>query len=329
MPLTFNQPDSILSTTLANYQKTLADNIFRANPLFFYLIGQYPMVAGEQVDSRGKLNILDGGESIVVPLLYEKNTTAKSYSKYGTIDVTPQEGITAARFVWKQTAATIAISGLEERQNAGSETRIINLMDAKTKQAEMSIKEELNRQAFGSGTDSTSDLTGLQTIVSTTATTGGIATGASTNTWWQGKVNTSGGSFATGGIDAMRTKFNDVTRGSDHCDFIITDQTTFERYERVLQPQERFNDTKLADAGFQNLKFKDAPVCFDLYCTAGSMYFLNSNYLNLNIHRDANFSTTDFVKPDNQDAKVAQILFMGELTVSNRTRQGLIQAFTA
>lgn len=329
MPLTFSVPDSVLSTTLANYSKTIADNIFRANPLFFYLIGKHPMVAGQEVDSRGQLKILDGGESIVVPLLYEKNSTAKSYSKYGIIDTTPQEGITSARFVWKQSAASISISGLEERQNAGSETRIINLMDTKTKQATMSLQEELNRQAFSTGGDSSTDLTGLQTICSTTSTTGGISTGASTNTWWQAKVATSAGSFATGGLDAMRTKYNDVTRGSDHCDLIITDQTTFERYEKVLQPQERFEDTMMADGGFQNLKFKSAPVCFDVYAPSGSMFFLNSDYLNLQVHKDANFSTTDFVKPDNQDSKVAQILFMGELTVSNRSRQGLISGFTA
>jgi hypothetical protein len=162
--------------------------------------------------------------------------------------------------------------------------------------------------------------TGLQAL-------GGIA--GTGNAWWQAKVATSAGSFAAGGIDAMRTKYNDVTRGADKCDLIITDQTNFERFEKILQPQERFTDATMADGGFQNLKFKGAPVTFDSYCTAGYMYFLNSDYLQLAVHRDANMTTTDFVKPDNQDAKVAQILFMGELTVSNRSRQGLISGFTA
>lgn len=329
MALSFSQPDSILSTTLANFSKTLTENIFRANPLFYYLVGKYPTVAGEEIQSRGQMKIIDGGESIVVPLLYEKNSTAKSYSKYAIIDVTPQEGITAARFAWKQSAATITISGLEERQNAGSDTRIINLLEAKAKQAEMSLQEELNRQAIGTGTDSTTDLTGLQTICSTTLTTGGIATGAATNTWWQAKSTTSAGSFAAGGVDAMRTMYNNVTRGSDKADIILTDQTTFERYEKVLQPQERFNNTDLADAGFTNLLFKACPVTFDLYNPSGTMFFLNSKYLNLYVHSAANFSTTEFVTPVDQDAKSAKILFQGELTVSNRSRQGIITGFTA
>lgn len=327
MGLSFSQPDSVLSTTLANYSKTLSDNIFRANPLFHYLVGQHPTVAGQDIQTRGQMKIINGGESIVVPLLYEKNSTAKSYSKYGVIDTTPQEGITSARFLWKQTAATITISGLEERQNAGSDTRVINLLESKAKQAQMSMQEELNRQAFGTGTDSSADLTGLQTICATTGTTGGISrTG---NAWWQGKVTASAGSFAAGGVDAMRTMYNNVTRGSDKADLIISDQTTFERYEKTLAPQERFNDTMFADAGFTSLKFKSCPITFDLYCPSGSMYFLNSQYLNLYVHSDANMTTTAFVTPENQDAKTAKILFMGELTVSNASRQGVITGFTA
>ena len=40
--------------------------------------------------------------------------------------------------------------------------------------------------------------------------------------------------------------------------------------------------------------------------------------MKLVVHRDANFEVTDFVKPENQDAKVAQILFMGNLTCDRR-----------
>lgn len=327
MALSFNVPDSVLSTTLANYRPTLEDNIFKANPLLYWLAGQYPAVPNAQNQSRGQKKTLPGGESIVIPLMYEQNTTVTNYSKYSPIDVTPQEGITSARFTWKQMAASISISGLEEAQNAESDTRIINLLEAKTKQAEMSLGEQMDSQFFGAGGDGTLAFTGLQSIVSTTGTLGGISrTG---NPWWQAKVATSAGSFAAGGLAAMRTKFNDVSKGPDHPDLIMTDQTTFERYENILQPQERFTDSKTADGGFQNLKFKDAVVMYDFYCTAGSMYFLNSKYLNWNVHKDVDFATTAFVKPDNQDARVAQILVYGDLTVSNCQRQGLISGFTA
>lgn len=259
-------------------------------------------------------------------LMYEKNSTARSYSGYEQLDTTPQEGITSAEYNWKQYSASIAISGKEEAQNAGPQ-RIINLLEGKMKQAEMSLAEKMNEHAFSTGTDSTSNLLGLQTIVATTGTAGNISrTG---NSWWQSSVRTAEGSFAANGLNAMRVMYNNVSKGSIHPDFIITDQADFERYEAALQPQERFTDTKVADGGFQNLKFKGATMFFDTYCTAGYMYFLNSEYLNLMVHNRRDFATTDFVKPENQDARIAQILWMGELTSSNNARQGVIQGLTA
>jgi len=330
MPLSFNQPDSILSTTLANYQKTLQDNIYRANPLLFFLIGkvpQTPMQDGVQGRTRGQLKVVDGGESIVVPLMYGKNTTAKPYSKYGVIDTSPQEGITSARYIWKQVAATITISGLEERSNAGSDTRVIDLLAGKTNQAEKALMEELETEMFSANGDGDLGVTGLRTLLSTTATTGGISpTG---NSWWVPQSNASVGSFAAGGLDAMRTLFNSASLGNDTPDFGITTQSVFEYYEKVLQPQERFNDSTMIDGGFQNLLFKGKPITFSQFCPSGTLYFLNSKYLNLFVHSDANMATTPFVKPTNQDAKTAQILFQGELTTSNRRLHAVAAGITA
>lgn len=84
----------------------------------------------------------------------------------------------------------------------------------------------------------------------------------------------------------------------------------------------RFNSEgtkKLGDAGFQVLEFKGQPIVWDELCNSGVMYFLNTNHMNLSVHKDANFEVSDFVKPENQDARVAQILFMGNLTCDRRS----------
>jgi len=77
---------ALLSTTLKNYQKTLTDNIHKSNAVFF------------QLKKDGYIREEDGGERIVEPLMYGKNDTAKSYSGYESLDVTPQEGIDSAEF---------------------------------------------------------------------------------------------------------------------------------------------------------------------------------------------------------------------------------------
>ena len=315
MALTFSVPDSILSTTLANYRKTMEDNVFEGIPLFYKLY------------QDGNKKVLSGGESIVIPLMYGKNETVGSYSGYEIIDTTPQEGITSAKYSWKQIAATIAISGKEERQNSGSE-QIVNLLSAKTQQTEQSLREYLGENMFTAGTDSGAEIHGLASLVAASGTVGGHAKG--TYDWWQSQTGTAA-SFAANGLDEMRNIFNDCSKyaGNDQPNLIITTQTEFERYEKVLQPQERFNDSKMADGGFQNLLFKAVPIVWDANATSGKIYFLNTKYINWVVHKDADFTTTDFVRPENQDARVAQILIMGELVASNCAKQGVLTVTAA
>jgi hypothetical protein len=238
--------DAVLTTTLANYREKLIDNIFDDYPFLSWINGKLGRAMRGQNDNVKR--VIDGGESIVEHLLYETNSTVDSYSGYEQVDVTPQEGMTIARYNWKQYSAAISISGLERRQNMG-EARMLNLLEAKAQQAEMSLRDRMSQNSFGDGTgNGGKDLTGLDALISTTTTVGGLAPG--TFTWWQASVNASGGSFAAGGVDAMRTKFNDVSFGNDKPDAIFTDQTTFERYEKALQPQERYVNSTVADGGF-------------------------------------------------------------------------------
>jgi hypothetical protein len=59
------------------------------------------------------------------------------------------------------------------------------------------------------------------------------------------------------------------------------------------------------------------------------MYFLNTKYLRLVGHSDNWFRPTPFVRPNDRDARYAQILLYGNLTVSNRNRQGVLTGKTA
>ncbi len=295
----------ILSTTLKKYRKTLVDNIHKSNAVFYYL------------KENNGFKEEDGGERIVAPLMYGKNTTAVSYDGYEALDTTPQTGIDSAEYNWKQYSVSISISGKEERQNQGT-SRIINLLEAKTNQAEMSLTEALSVGLFSDGTGNASkNLTGLEAMVSNSGTYGGI--NSATYTWWQAGIESTGEAL---GLAKMRTGFNSASvGGKDTPNLIVTTQTLFEKYEGLVTTTIQMNSEgtkKLGDGGFQVLQFKGVPVVWDEQCPSGTMYFLNTKHMKLVAHKDANFETTDFVKPENQDAKVAQILFMGNLTCDRR-----------
>jgi hypothetical protein len=313
--------NELLSTTLANYRDQLTDNVFTARPLTNHLLG------------KGRIRLLNGGTKIVEPLIYGENSTVAPYSGYDTISLVPQSGITAAEYDWKQYAASIAISGIEEAKNNG-EQEVINLLEAKIMQAEESLREGFNQMFFANGTDtlgaggtdSGKSWNGLGNLIEAGNTVGGINSATAGNEFWNSyEENTATGLT----LAQMATAYNSISVGNDHPDMVLTTQTLFERYEALLQPQLRYTDTKTADSGFQNLLFKSAPVVYDVHAPTGTMYFINSKYISLVGHSDKWFANTPFVRPENMDARYALIMCYGNLTVRNRAKQGKLTNKTA
>lgn len=329
--------DDILSTTFHNYRKTLTDNIFNSRPLLNYYM------------SKGRLRTVSGGVSIVEPLIYAEGDF-HAYAEWDRIDVTPVPTATAAQYNWKQLAATIAISGLEEAQN-NSKEMVVNLLEAKIMQAEDTLKSKLNQMLYGTygGTDAANGFTGLPTIVAGSATALG---GISGETWWASQADT-GAAVDAAGLEAkLRDNYNAASdAGNDRVDAIFTNAYGFGFYESTLTPQVRYTDVEKANLGFQNLMFKNVPIFWDFDCSGGTegtvatdsatFYGLNSKYVGLTIHSDRNFKQSPFTAnlsgsvgatggatgpgtgvaaATALDARISFITTFGEQTCRNRRR---------
>ena len=306
--------DALLSTTLANYRSQLTDNVFTARPLTYTLM------------DKGRIRMLNGGTKIVEPLIYGESTTVKSYSDYDSISLTPQTGISAAEYDWKQYAASISISGIEEAKNNG-EQEIINLLEAKIMQAEESMREGFNRMFFSTGAgNGGKDWNGLGNLVDSSGTVGGIDSAGTGNSFWQSYEQDTATALT---LAQMATAYNTTSVGNDHPDVILSSQLLFEKYESLLQPQLRYTDTKTADAGFQNLLFKAAPIMYDVHCDPNTMFFLNTKYITLVGHSSKWFQQTEFIRPEDLDARYALIMCYGNLTIRNRKKQGKLTNKTA
>ena len=338
--------DSVLTTSLMNYMPTLQEQVLTNNFLYYWMW------------SRDRIRTEDGGESIIVPLMYGLNETVRSYSDYETLDVSPQDGMTPARYQWKQLAGSISISRKEERANS-SKNRIISLLESKVEQLEYSWQEKLGSMAYLDGTGNAGkDILGLDALVETG--TGGFGTLAGIdavagggNEWWQPTVldfddtytgtqfdQTTGmheGDIITGQT-AVRTLYRTCSVGASQPDLGITHGTTYEQYEAALTTNQRHTDTVTAKHGFDNLKHRNAVVAWeDEYILAddnttqggiGRWYFLNSKFLKVVIDSATNFLQTPFVRPHNQDARTSQTLLMMNLVATNRKRQGVLFDFS-
>jgi hypothetical protein len=196
-------------------------------------------------------------------------------------------------------------------------------------QAEESLKSSLNTMLYSNGTGNGSkDFNGLGNIVATVNNTvGGID--STTNTWWNPYQDTSSATLSQAD---MGNVYNQISKGSDVPDLILTNTNLFEKYESLLTANVRYQDVAKANAGFQNLMFKQTPVVFDLAIAVDAsdapMYFLNSKYLKLTGMNGHWFNTTDFQNGTvaGVDARYALVMAYGELTCSNRARQGYLTA---
>lgn len=313
----------IVTTTLRNRSKKLADNVSDNTALL------------SRLKSKGKIKTFSGGRNIVQELEYAENGTYKRYSGYETLDISPSDVFTAAEYEIKQAAVAVSISGLETLQNSGKEA-LIDLLESRIQNAERTFMNNLSADIYSDGTaDGGKQIGGLQLLVADagTGTVGGI--NSSTYSFWQNQVYDFSANSATPGSDTIQTAMNtlylDCSRNNDKPDLIVADNVYFRYYWESLQANQRFTNEKMAAAGFDNLKFMGADVVFDGGqggdAPASHMYFLNTNYLHFRPHKDRNMVPLD---PDrfavNQDAMVKLIGWAGNMTVSNRSLQGVIVA---
>ncbi len=339
--------DNISATTLQLIRRRIADNIFKANPTAAYLL------------SKGRVKTENGGKTIDETLIYAVNSTTQSYAGYDRLNVAPTQEITSAAFNWRQWAVSISISGEEELKNNG-ETAVFDLLKQKVKIAEMSLMEWLDEKMHEDATTKISkDPLGLDEIIDDQlnySTLGSID--SNTYTFWQNKIGPGGDGATTllGGtgdgesddpvhitasstveLSTLLTRMmNVVGRGITSPDLIITAEEVYERYENDNRTLARkpLTDLNMLNVGFDNLMFKGATMMWNQNIKnhgtgAGttadykSIYFLNSQFLSFTLHARRNFTISNFVSPWDQDARVAQILAAGNMTVNNRRHQGV------
>lgn len=313
----------LVSTTFRKHAKEIKDNVSKNNALL------------RRIYDKGNVRREDGGLTIVAPLDYAENNTYQRYSGYDVLNVGASDVISAAEYQWRQIAINVVASGLELRTNSG-DTRIINLVKARLKNAIRTFKNNFSADIYSDGTLA-NQINGLQALVADagTGTVGGID--SSTWTFWRNKVQSAtaplqGGGGITPGPTTMESLmlplWLSLVRGDDQPDLIVMDNNYFTFFEQSQTSIKRYTDETKANAGFVSLKYKGADVIFDggSGIPANHAYFLNTDYLELVVHKDADMTVMDEMKPYNQDAAVVPVLWMGNLVCSNRALQGVQKA---
>lgn len=308
----------LVTSTFRKVRKDVKDNLSNRNALL------------KHIYKRGNYRTEDGGLTIVCPLDYTTNSTYQRYSDWDLLNIAQSDVISAAEYQWRQIAVNVVASGREQRINSG-ESRIFSLAKAKMKNAIRTFNNSFSSDLYSDGT-ATNQINGLQALVADagTGTVGGIN---STNfSFWQNTIfdcsaNSVTSSATTIENSMMLPLWLNLDRGpDDQPDLIVMDNTYYRYFEASQTSIKRYMDASNANGGLVSLKYKNADVYFDgnSGIPSSHAYFLNTNYIELVVHRDADMEVLEDQRPINQDGSVIPILWMGNLTLSNRKMQGVI-----
>lgn len=259
-------------------------------------------------------------------------------SGYTDLDIlTPVRGapVTSCRYEWKQLQAPIQISGLDMIKTG--DNAIMGLLEVFIMAAEVALRDALGGATYGIfsnvGESNLRAVTGFQNMFTTSTTTGTVGgLNRATLTVWRHQSGNVAGAFNTNGLNIMRTLFRQCRRQDEAVDTIVLNGATMDNFERELTSTFQVNLPlvgpgleRMIDAGFPNIRYKNAVMFDDDACPANYGYFLNLlKYIRLfvRIGRDAEIG--DFVKGRTYDDLVSYVLWAGNMVNTALNRGGVL-----
>lgn len=313
----------MVTSTERTWSQKVTDNVSEHNALL------------NRLKKKGKIRTYGGGYEIALPLEYAENGTYQRFGGYDLLNTDASDVLTTAKYDNKMIALHVTASGQELLQNSGKEA-MINLVKVRKQNALKTAANQFSIDAYSTGA-LTNQIGGLGHLIQTNGqgTVGGI-----NSTDWaffrnQFKEMTGTGLAATpsaanaASLKAdMNSMWLSLNRGADKPDTIVFSHDLYTLYEFGEQQLQRYASADLAQSGFISLKFKTADVIFDdntnFTTTAEKGFFLNTDYLYVMQHKEAQWSADEEKRPTNQYAVVIPYYWMGNMVCSNRSLQGVI-----
>lgn len=283
-------------------------------------------------EKNGGLKQIDGGRNIVTSVAYAVNPNFRSITQNETVDTSRVDFIDEAEYDWTIHAGSVVYDEMELFKASGKSAKL-DLLEAKIKNAIDSHKEDLSLALVAS--TSGNNVSGLQTLVPDTATSGspgGIS--KTTYSWW--RSNSASGALSATAFDTlrarMRTVYNASSKGfgGNHPKVIASGLTPFEGYESLLTPNERFNDKSSGDAGFKNgtLKFKGVDIGYDERIASTRMYMLNPDGIKLAVGKGHWMKMGKEIESINQFVKVKKFHSFVQLYLTEPRLLGVIHSIS-
>jgi hypothetical protein len=320
-------------TTREKFLPVLKNNIYNKTRLLRILMG-----AGRVQDWTGR--------SLLWDVVAKKHQSVGLFSGYSTVANQPVNPLAQASLSNANYYATVAISKEEMKLNAGRTERLIDILKAQMQNAESTLKDLVATDIYGSAATrgGMNIINGLAlAITDTTGTYAGINRATTGNDYWHANADTTGHTLAnlkdptsTSYLpQIMYTMYTNCSH-DESPNLIVTTETVYNLYQLIAQVQNLTFNNEIANLGFGGVQFgPGVTMIFDKYCTASYMYFLNTNDFTFFVVPGANFDFDEdeggsiWKQPTDQLAKLAHLIFMGQLRLDAPWQQGVLSSVGA
>lgn len=320
---------NVVTTTLNAWSEDVYDNVTNNNALLYYFkkFGKLGLV-GEGNVKMGSIETRSGGKQIEEDISIKENSNVGFVAYNETVGTDAVDVLNQAIFDWKYCYGNAVLYGAEIDMAADSKYRKHKLVENIILNAEETMVNKIGEALFN--TSDSDSIDGLPKLITDdgTGTIGGIAT--SSYPLWKNKYkNVAANPTAAVLLKSMAELYRDCTRGKSSPDIIVTTPALYSLFESALTPQQRFTNSKLADAGFEALKFHGAEVIFDENCPANRMYMLNTKAMAFNFHKDQMFKVGKMEKLFGQEKYAWPVTAMCNFSVRSRRDLGVLVVASA
>jgi hypothetical protein len=318
--------DDLIVSTLVEWQPKIFDNLTNNNPLL------------RRLRKGGHIRHVSGGTCMEVDVMYKQNTSGRWFKDDDTFTYTRLQTTQALYFDWYYYNASMVIWGTEWAKNKGSKTRKFNLLETRKDNLMKSVQNDFGKLLWVLQADATASteefvsattgapMFGVPNMVADTSTNkiGGVQR-TDANKWWKNQTavlpeQTTGATLAT----AMSAMIMKLTRGSERPTVIFMSMDMYALYMQYCEDKKRISGDGTADGTFKGITHQGIEILYDPNIKEGHVFFLNENYIKLNVHPDLDFKLDVSKKPIYQYMEVYPLYFMGGFTLSNSALQGVL-----
>lgn len=307
---------------MATLQEAVVASLFEQSDMIADQIMNHHVLLRTLKD-KNRIKRFSGGYEIRKPIMYNATAQGGFYSHFDAFDLDGSDDATALQFEIRQAYEPVGISGRDKRANRDPDM-LLDHAEMKVEAAIARLKNTISAAVRGDGTTPLS-FDGIGKMVSSSPSSGTYGGyDRSTNTWARNATYSVSGGFSAANIQQELTAaLMEVTRGDEMPDLGILGSTAWKYLHNSLTAIQRLEKAEKAQGGFRTLTYDGCLMAHDGgygggVVSATSARLLNTNYVTLDLVRDADFKplAPEMDRPVDQDAFFTVIIVEGNLCCS-------------